>query len=114
MQRAIDETERRRARQTAHNEAYGIIPQGIRKDVADILEARNATPGSGRRRDQRRVAEEVPDYVDAPENAAKEIEKLEQEMFQKARDLEFEEAARIRDRIEKLKALAFRPEASLS
>lgn len=50
----------------------------------------------------------------APENATKEIERLEQEMFAKARDLEFEEAARIRNRIEKLKALAFLPEASLS
>ncbi|WP_018864301.1 MULTISPECIES: excinuclease ABC subunit UvrB [Thioalkalivibrio] len=114
MQRAIDETERRRAKQIAHNEAHGITPQGIRKNVADILEARNATPGSGRRRGQKKVAEDAPDYIDAPENAAREIEKLEQEMFQKARDLEFEEAARIRDRIEKLKALAFRPEASLS
>ncbi|WP_019024288.1 MULTISPECIES: excinuclease ABC subunit UvrB [unclassified Thioalkalivibrio] len=114
MQRAIDETERRREKQIAHNEAHGITPQGIRKNVADILEARNATPGSGRRRGQKKVAEDAPDYIDAPEQAAKEIEKLEQEMFQKARDLEFEEAARIRDRIEKLKALAFRPEASLS
>ncbi|WP_018139277.1 MULTISPECIES: excinuclease ABC subunit UvrB [unclassified Thioalkalivibrio] len=114
MQRAIDETERRREKQIAHNKAHGITPQGIRKNVADILEARNATPGSGRRRGQKKVAEDAPDYIDAPEQAAKEIEKLEQEMFQKARDLEFEEAARIRDRIEKLKALAFRPEASLS
>ncbi len=113
MQRAIDETERRRARQIEHNEAHGITPQGIRKNIADILEARNATPGSGGRRG-RKVAEEGADYLGAPENAAKEIERLEQEMFAKARDLEFEEAARIRDRIEKLKALAFLPEASLS
>ncbi|MGM0553901.1 MAG: excinuclease ABC subunit UvrB [Pseudomonadota bacterium] len=113
MQRAIDETERRRARQIRHNEAHGITPKGIRKDVADILEARHAAPGSGRR-GQKKVAEETPDYVAAPENAAREIERLEQEMFAKARDLEFEEAARLRDRIEKLKALAFRPEASLS
>ncbi|WP_018877393.1 excinuclease ABC subunit UvrB [Thioalkalivibrio sp. ALE28] len=113
MQRAIDETERRRAKQIEHNEAHGITPQGIRKNIADILEARNATPGSGGRRG-RKVAEEGADYLGAPENAAKEIERLEQEMFAKARDLEFEEAARIRDRIEKLKALAFLPEASLS
>ncbi len=113
MQRAIDETERRRAKQIEHNEAHGITPQGIRKNIADILEARNATPGSSGRRG-RKVAEEGADYLGAPENAAKEIERLEQEMFAKARDLEFEEAARIRDRIEKLKALAFLPEASLS
>ncbi|WP_017941544.1 MULTISPECIES: excinuclease ABC subunit UvrB [unclassified Thioalkalivibrio] len=113
MQRAIDETERRRAKQIEHNQAHGITPQGIRKNIADILEARNATPGAGGRRG-RKVAEEGADYLAAPENAAKEIERLEQEMFAKARDLEFEEAARIRDRIEKLKALAFLPEASLS
>ncbi len=113
MRRAIDETERRRAKQIEHNEAHGITPTGIRKNVADILEARHTTPGSGRR-GQKTVAEEAPDYVAAPGNAAREIERLEQEMFAKARDLEFEEAARLRDRIEKLKALAFRPEASLS
>ncbi|WP_018176802.1 excinuclease ABC subunit UvrB [Thioalkalivibrio sp. AKL8] len=113
MRRAIDETERRRAKQIEHNEAHGITPKGIRKNVADILEARNAMPGAGGRRG-RKVAEEGADYVGAPENATKEIERLEQEMFAKARDLEFEEAARIRNRIEKLKALAFLPEASLS
>ncbi|WP_038054997.1 excinuclease ABC subunit UvrB [Thioalkalivibrio sp. ALJ1] len=113
MRRAIDETERRRAKQIEHNEAHGITPKGIQKNIADILEARNATPGSGGRRG-RKVAEEGADYVGTPEKAAKEIERLEQEMFAKARDLEFEEAARIRDRIEKLKALAFLPEASLS
>lgn len=113
MRRAIDETERRRAKQIEHNEAHGITPIGIRKNVADILEARNAMPGAGGRRG-RKVAEEGADYVGAPDNAAKEIERLEKEMFAKARDLEFEEAARIRNRIEKLKALAFLPEASLS
>ncbi|MGM0672919.1 MAG: excinuclease ABC subunit UvrB, partial [Pseudomonadota bacterium] len=113
MQRAIDETERRRDRQIEHNKLHGITPKGIRKNIADILEARNATPGSGGRRG-RKDAEEGADYLGAPDNAAKEIERLEQEMFAKARDLEFEEAARIRDRIEKLKALAFLPEASLS
>ncbi|WP_018145690.1 MULTISPECIES: excinuclease ABC subunit UvrB [unclassified Thioalkalivibrio] len=113
MRRAIDETERRRAKQIEHNEAHGITPMGIRKNVADILEARNAMPGAGGRRG-RKVAEEGADYVGAPDNAAKEIERLEKEMFAKARDLEFEEAARIRNRIEKLKALAFLPEASLS
>ncbi len=119
MRRAIDETERRRARQIEHNEAHGITPEGIHKSVADILETGQAAPGTRRKSGERKgadkkVAEEAADYVDAPQNAAREIERLEQEMFQKARDLEFEEAARLRDRIEKLKALAFLPEASLS
>ncbi|WP_373054771.1 excinuclease ABC subunit UvrB, partial [Thioalkalivibrio sp.] len=92
MQRAIDETERRRDRQIEHNKLHGITPKGIRKNIADILEARNATPGSGGRRG-RKDAEEGADYLGAPDNAAKEIERLEQEMFAKARDLEFEEAA---------------------
>ena len=111
MQRAMEETERRREKQMAHNEAHGITPLGIRKAVADILEARpDARHRKGRR--DRRVAEpDAPVYIDSPEVATRQIERLEKEMYAKARDLQFEEAARLRDRIEELKERAFRPEA---
>jgi excinuclease ABC subunit B len=109
MQRAIEETDRRRERQEAHNLAHGITPLGIRKSVADILEAR-ADPRHGRR--GRRVAEkESPPYAESPQHAAREIERLEKEMYAKARNLEFEAAAQLRDRIQELKEHAFRPEA---
>ncbi|AHE98305.1 excinuclease ABC subunit UvrB [Thioalkalivibrio paradoxus] len=112
MQRAIEETERRREKQMAHNERHGITPLGIRKAVADILEAR-ADPRQARRGRDRRVAETSPAYADTPDHATREIERLEKEMYEKARNLEFEEAARLRDRIQDLKERAFRPEAAL-
>ncbi len=111
MRRAIEETERRREKQKAHNEAHGITPLGIRKAVADILEAR-PDPRHGKGRRERRVAEPAaPVYIDSPEVAARQIERLEKEMYAKARDLQFEEAAQLRDRIQELKERAFRPEA---
>ncbi len=113
MERAMGETERRREKQTAHNLAHGITPLGIQKAVADILEARpGGRPGDKRR--GRKVADgDVPAYIDSPEAAARQIERLEKEMYAKARDLEFEAAAELRDRIQELKECAFRPEAAI-
>jgi excinuclease ABC subunit B len=100
IQRAMQETERRRNRQIEFNEHHGITPRGIIKSVTDIMEG--ARPeGAGR---DRRVAEETPRYERlAPEQILKRIRKLEQEMFRLARNLEFEEAARIRDEIAALR-----------
>lgn len=110
MQRAMDETERRREKQIAHNTAHGIIPAGIQKQVADILEARSdprrGKGGKGRGTKDRTLhaAEpEAPAYALAPDVLAKEIAALEKEMFAKAKNLEFEDAAQIRDQILRLK-----------
>jgi excinuclease ABC subunit B len=100
MQRAIDETSRRRERQLAHNEAHGITPATIVKQVADIMEA--SYPASKGRR--RRVAEDATPYATmSPEQLMKKAAKLEKQMLRHARDLEFEEAARIRDEIRRIR-----------
>jgi len=117
MQKAIDETERRRAKQIAFNLEHGIIPQGIRKSIADILDTGYARiPGSrpgSKSSHTHYVAEEQGAYL-SPEIAAKKIKKLEQEMYTKARNLEFEEAARLRDELTQLRELAFGLHSSAS
>ena len=109
MRRAIDETDRRREKQVAHNLANNIVPKGIRKNVADILEA-SPVQGAGARSGKGRlaVAEKQGKYsVEVnPNNIWKTIEQMEKQMFQAAKDLEFEVAAKLRDQIEKLKTQA--------
>jgi excinuclease ABC subunit B len=102
MRRAIDETERRRARQIAHNQAHGITPQSIRKAIADIMES--ATPGAPMKaRAFAAVAEEEVEYAAlTPQQMARRIKALEKEMYRHAKDLEFEKAAALRDRIKAL------------
>ncbi len=102
MERAIGETERRRAKQVEFNLAHGITPQTIRKAVADIMEG--AYPGAPMRaRDYAKVAEETVEYADlTPQQMARKIKALEKEMYRHAKDLEFEKAAAVRDRIREL------------
>jgi excinuclease ABC subunit B len=99
MRRAIDETVRRREKQQAHNKEHGITPKTIVKAVADVMEGAVPTgPPTARRFAE--VAEEVADYSRlTPEQLAKRISRLEQQMYEHARNLEFEEAARLRDQI---------------
>ncbi|MFO1387620.1 excinuclease ABC subunit UvrB [Cellvibrio sp.] len=109
MKRAIDETERRREKQIAFNTLHNITPKGIRKNVQDIMET-SVVPGAGGRaaRNRAAVAEKQGKYSVAvdPKNIWKSIELLEKQMFQAAKDLEFEAAAKLRDQIEKLKKQA--------
>jgi excinuclease ABC subunit B len=102
MQYAIDETGRRRSKQIAYNETHGIKPETIRKAVADIMEgARAEGPGKSR---LRRVGEPRPAYETmATADLMKMIAKLEQQMLRHARELEFEEAANIRDQIAEIR-----------
>ncbi|MEW7976151.1 MAG: excinuclease ABC subunit UvrB [Candidatus Sedimenticola endophacoides] len=103
MRRAIDETERRRARQIAHNEAHGITPRTIRKAIADIMEGAHAGAPMPAER-YARVDETEAEYAAmSPKQMARRIQELERKMYQYARDLEFEEAARVRDRIRALR-----------
>ncbi|RYZ92211.1 MAG: excinuclease ABC subunit B, partial [Moraxellaceae bacterium] len=97
MKRAIDETDRRREKQIAHNTLHNITPKGIRKNVQDIMET-SVVPGAGSRaaRNRAAVAEKQAKYTVAvdPKNIWKSIELLEKQMHQAAKDLEFEAAAK--------------------
>ncbi len=102
MQRAMEETERRRLKQVAHNERNGITPKTIIKAVADIMEG--AYPGAPVEAGQYvRVAEEMAEYADlTPRQMAKKIKALEKRMYDHAHNLEFEQAAKLRDRLHEL------------
>jgi excinuclease ABC subunit B len=99
MRRAIDETERRRKKQIDHNAAHGIVPRGIRKAVSDILEgAREAGQAPGRRA-AKAIADDARYAMMSPDRLVKAIKELETRMYKHAENLEFEEAARVRDEI---------------
>ena len=109
IERAIEETNRRRAKQQAHNQRLGLTPRGITKSITDILEV--PIPGGGvrtaGRSRGRKVAEPAADYrALKPKEAAKLIQKLEDQMYAHARELEFEQAAKLRDEIERIRKQA--------
>jgi len=104
MRRAIDETDRRRAKQQAFNERHGIAPKAIRKKVADVMDLGQTpqqNPAIARQvaEQQRLVKGRTPYQMQA------ELKHLEQKMLQHARDLEFEQAAALRDQVQSLKKL---------
>ncbi|WP_029894664.1 excinuclease ABC subunit UvrB [Desulfohalovibrio reitneri] len=100
MRTAVLETERRRAKQLEYNEENGITPQTIRKNLENVLE--NLYPGGEEER-LAKVAEEASEYGGDPKAIAKRVRKLERDMRQAAKDLEFERAAGLRDEIARLK-----------
>jgi excinuclease ABC subunit B len=104
MRRAMDETERRRQTQAAYNEEHGIVPRSIIKSVTDIMEGARAAPAqSGRGKGGSRVV-----AIAVPRNLAeaeREIRRLEEVMYGYARNLEFEQAASVRDQIDGLRRL---------
>ncbi|MFC4727901.1 excinuclease ABC subunit UvrB [Coralloluteibacterium thermophilus] len=115
MQAAIEETDRRRAKQVEYNREHGITPQSVQRAIMDVMEGARAEPemekvGKGRgRKKATAVAEERIDYAAlSPAELATRIKQLEQAMYRHAQDLEFEEAARVRDQIQKIKAEALR------
>lgn len=92
MQRALEETSRRREKQKAFNDAHGITPKGINKSVTDIMEGAYV----GKRKDA--VAEPVPEYLHwSTQELVKQINTLEKQMYVHAKNMEFEAAAKVRD-----------------
>ncbi|HHC5060290.1 excinuclease ABC subunit UvrB [Aeromonas veronii] len=105
MKVAIEETERRRAVQHAHNLKHGITPKGLNKSIGDVMDmggSRTAgKPGKG----MRKAAEPQGEYhARSASEIAKEIKRMEEQMFQHARDLEFEQAAALRDQVQRLRS----------
>ena len=105
MRRAIDETDRRRTKQIAHNEAHGITPQGVVKRIKDIIEG---TYDMDAERKTLKAAQTQAKYLAMSEkDVSKEIKRLEKDMLQAAKNLEFEKAADLRDQLKKLRESVF-------
>jgi excinuclease ABC subunit B len=104
MKRAIDETDRRRRVQVEYNLEHGIVPKSITREIMDVMEGARSEPESGKGR-SRKVAEDGADYrVMEPAKLAAKLKQLEAQMYQHARDLEFEQAGKLRDEMQRLKA----------
>jgi excinuclease ABC subunit B len=121
MQRAMDETQRRREKQHANNEAEGIVPKTITKSVQDIMDGAGVVAGRGKagKRGRKETAggkggvgstgleQDVVQETLSPLALAKKLNALEKEMLASAQALEFEKAAHLRDEINALKAAHF-------
>jgi excinuclease ABC subunit B len=108
MKRAIGETERRRSKQTAHNQAHGITPRAIVKQVRDLIDgvySEKAGREAERLEQEAMARAQVEDMSE--KDIAREIKRLEKQMLEHARNLEFEQAARVRDQLGHLKSRAF-------
>ncbi|MDG4812322.1 excinuclease ABC subunit UvrB [Hydrogenovibrio sp. 3SP14C1] len=110
MQKAIDETERRRAKQIEHNTEKGITPQKLNKKITDILEDSPYAPKPGASAAKLKAAETEGGYSQremqrmTPAQLASEIKRIEKQMYQAAKDLDFELAAKLRDDLKGLKS----------
>ncbi len=107
MRAALDETARRREKQLEYNAEHGITPTSIVREIMDVMEGARSEPSSGEKKGRGqsgRVAETREDYAAlTPQQTATKIAALEQQMYRHARDLEFEDAARVRDQIRRIK-----------
>jgi excinuclease ABC subunit B len=101
IERAVAETDRRRNKQIEFNAVHGITPRTIVKAVGDVMEGARSV------QERERYGSDDDTLVLAPEQALKRIKKLEAEMMKLARNLEFEQAARLRDQIQRLRHAAF-------
>ena len=104
MKVAIEETERRRALQHAHNLEHGITPKGLNKSIGDVMDMGGSRTAGKAGKGSRKAAEPQGEYhARSASEIAKEIKRMEEQMFQHARDLEFEQAAALRDQIQRLR-----------
>lgn len=110
IQRAMEETDRRREMQIAFNKKHGITPKGIEKAVADVMEAGSTLRGGrkGRRQQSKGLADAAPVQELSAVDASKRMKKLEKGMYEAARNLEFERAAQLRDELEELRVSLFK------
>lgn len=97
MEKAIKETERRRKLQKEYNEKHNITPKTIKKEIKDLINLEEIGI---------KIYEDIPDNITSEEELLNEIEKLEKQMWGYAKNWEFEKAAQLRDKIEKLKKVA--------
>jgi excinuclease ABC subunit B len=112
MQRALAETDRRRAKQMAYNAEHGITPRGVTKAVGDLIDIGRKEATSTRRGQQAKVAEPPGDYRKlTAKQLGQLIARLEQDMYRHAENLEFEQAAQVRDRIHAIREGTLRGEA---
>ncbi|MCD8524361.1 MAG: excinuclease ABC subunit UvrB [Gammaproteobacteria bacterium] len=102
MQRAMDETSRRREKQVAHNERHGIIPKSIEKKIYDIMDGVSSKKASQERKKYSASQDATEYQVLSPALLKKKITELEKRMYTHAKNLEFEEAARLRDQLKNL------------
>ncbi len=105
MRRAIDETDRRRTKQIAHNLAHGITPQSIVKRIKDIIDS--AYDVEDERKSLKAAQTQAKYLAMSEKEVSKEITRLEKDMLQAARNLEFEKAAQLRDQLKKLRESVF-------
>ena len=109
MQKALDETDRRRKLQAAYNLEHGITPKTIVKKVSDVMERSGENFKAGKDR-RRKVAEAASKYnANSPKEISKAIGKLEKDMYSHAKNLEFEAAAEVRDTISQLRNKMLKP-----
>ena len=107
MRRAIDETERRRARQVAHNAAHGITPRGIRKQVRDLIDGVYSDKAKDDLARFEQIREAAAVETLSEKDLGRRIKQLEKQMLDHAKNLEFEQAARLRDQLALLREQAF-------
>ena len=111
MKRAMDETDRRREKQVAHNKEHGITPKGVVKAIRNSLDDKQEEARNDRQYIVK-VAEEKAKYAAlTPKQLAKRLTQMENAMYKHAQNLEFEEAAKLRNEMEHIRAIALGPEA---
>lgn len=113
MRKALDETNRRRSIQERYNQEHGITPRTIKKAIKNILEVSEDVAANDVKR-RTKVAEEAASYQSlSPQQLAKRIKQLEEKMYNHARNLEFEEAAKVRDQLHHIREVALGPQPEI-